>query len=130
MQVLFSFSKMQRIFSLARTISTIGASLSTRTFNVPTLNSKLMQSMFSTFQNQVGREKLLVPSFPMINSVCGFKIKGRVKRRCKDCYFVVRDGRMHVICATHPRHKQKVMQKKPHNTWILTHASQSPVRPW
>lgn len=130
--ILFSFSKMQRMISLARTISTISTSLSARTLNVKYATSKtnLMQSMFSTFQYQVGREKLLAPSIPMVNSVCGFKIKGRVTRRCKDCYFVVRGGRMHVICDKHPRHKQKAMWKKPHNTWILTHASQSPVRPW
>lgn len=120
---------MQKIFSAARTLSTIGAALSTRTLFAPTLITNYTQSMFSTFQNN-GSRKILVPTIPMINSVCGFKIRGRVNRRCKACYFVVRDGRMHVICPKHPRHKQKAMWKKPHNTWILTHATQSPVRPW
>lgn len=126
---MLSFSEMQKVFSLARTLSTIGAALSARNVIAPALPTKLIQQRFCTIQNNDSK-KILAPTSPMINLVCGFKIKGRVRRRCKDCYFVVRDGRMHVICPKHPRHKQKAMRKKPHNTWILTHASQSPVRPW
>ncbi|XP_038626409.1 39S ribosomal protein L36, mitochondrial [Tachyglossus aculeatus] len=37
----------------------------------------------------------------------GFKTKGVLKKRCKDCYFVKRRGRWFVLCKTHPRHKQR-----------------------
>lgn len=61
---------------------------------------------------------------------CGFKLKRVLKRRCKDCYFVVRENRLHVICKTHPRHKQMAIVKPEKSNWILTHATQSPVRPY
>jgi large subunit ribosomal protein L36 len=67
---------------------------------------------------------------PLLTQTCGFKVKGRLRRRCKDCYFVMKDERLLVLCKTHPRHKQMAMQKKPKNTWILTHATQSKVRPF
>uniref|UniRef100_A0A1Q3FBT1 Ribosomal protein n=1 Tax=Culex tarsalis TaxID=7177 RepID=A0A1Q3FBT1_CULTA len=76
-------------------------------------------------------DQLLLPTAsPLLSQVCGFKVKGRLKRRCKDCYFVVRQQRLFVICKTHPRHKQMSMKKREHNTWILTDATQSPVRAW
>lgn len=61
---------------------------------------------------------------------CGFKQVGFVKRRCKDCYMVRKQNRLYNLCQAHPRHKQMQVQKKPKNTWILTHATQSKVRPW
>ncbi|CAK1586178.1 unnamed protein product [Parnassius mnemosyne] len=85
--------------------------------------------LFSTLQD-ISMKKILQVYNPVINPICGFKVKGRVRRRCKSCYFVFRDQRKYVICPEHPRHKQMAMKPKPHNTWILTHASQSPVRPW
>ncbi|XP_062550628.1 uncharacterized protein LOC134215457 [Armigeres subalbatus] len=67
---------------------------------------------------------------PLLNQVCGFKVKGHLKRRCKDCFFVVRHQRLYVLCKTHPRHKQMSMKKHERNTWILTDATQSPKRAW
>jgi large subunit ribosomal protein L36 len=76
-------------------------------------------------------ERILAGQFcPQLTQTCGFKVKGRLRRRCKDCYFVMRQERLLVLCKTHPRHKQMAMQKKPKNTWILTHATQSTVRPY
>lgn len=74
--------------------------------------------------------QLLAPKVINIVPVCGFKVKGRLRRRCKDCYFVVREQRLYVICKTHPKHKQMSMVKKEKNTWILTHATMGKVRPW
>jgi len=74
--------------------------------------------------------QLLTPKVPILLSSCGFKVKKKLKRRCKDCYFVVRHGRVFVICKTHPRHKQMSMKAPDEVNWILTHATQSPVRPW
>lgn len=78
----------------------------------------------------IGKQLLAAPALPQLTQRCGFKVKGRLRRRCKDCYFVMRQGRLYNLCNTHPRHKQMSMVKKPKNTWILTHATQSKVRPW
>lgn len=67
---------------------------------------------------------------PVVQLVNGFKIKGRLKRRCKDCYFVVRQERHYVMCKSHGRHKQMSMKKSEKNSWILTDATQSKVRQW
>lgn len=71
---------------------------------------------------------LLTPFNALIQQVAGFKVKGRLKRRCKDCYIVVRQERGYVICPTHPRHKQMAMKKRDYKSWILTHATQSKER--
>lgn len=71
---------------------------------------------------------LLAPVNSLIQQVAGFKVKGRLKRRCKDCYIVVRQERGYVICPTHPRHKQMAMKKRDYKSWILTHATQSKER--
>ncbi|XP_073838661.1 mitochondrial ribosomal protein L36 [Musca autumnalis] len=77
-----------------------------------------------------GMQRLLTPVTTILNQVAGFKVKGRLKRRCKDCYFVIRQQRHYVICPTHPRHKQMSMKKRDYKSWILTHATQSKVRPY
>ncbi|XP_017011911.3 large ribosomal subunit protein bL36m [Drosophila takahashii] len=71
---------------------------------------------------------LLSPGSTLLQQVAGFKVKGRLKRRCKDCYIVVRQERGYVICPTHPRHKQMSMKKRDYKSWILTHATQSKER--
>ncbi|KAG5264805.1 hypothetical protein AALO_G00258200 [Alosa alosa] len=42
-----------------------------------------------------------------VQPVSGMKTKTALKRRCKDCFFVWRRGRLCVYCKTHPRHKQR-----------------------
>lgn len=74
--------------------------------------------------------QILQPQSVALNFERGFKVKGRLKRRCKDCYFVMRHERLYVICKTHPRHKQMSMKKKEKNTWLLTDATQSKERAW
>ncbi|KAB0790951.1 hypothetical protein PPYR_02751 [Photinus pyralis] len=67
---------------------------------------------------------------PLVTQTCSFKTKGILKRRCKACYFIMRFNRLFVLCDKHPRHKQMQMVKKERNTWMLSHATQSKVRPW
>lgn len=75
--------------------------------------------------------QFLRPRLTLLTQLCnGFKIKGRLKRRCKDCYFVVRQERTYVMCKSHGRHKQMSMKKSEKNTWILTDATQSKFRAW
>ncbi|KAK2576829.1 hypothetical protein KPH14_005463 [Odynerus spinipes] len=74
---------------------------------------------------------LLAPSsLPTINLVCGIKVKGQLRLRCQHCYYVARHERLYVMCKKHPRHKQTQLKKKEYKTWILTHATQSRIRPW
>lgn len=80
--------------------------------------------------NNTKIQQFLVPSVYNLVPYCGFKVKGRVKRRCKDCFMVWREGRLYNLCKTHGRHKQMSIVKDVRNTWILTHATQSKVRPW
>ena len=35
-----------------------------------------------------------------------YKQKLRLRKRCKSCYFIWRNGRLYVECLEHPRHKQ------------------------
>jgi large subunit ribosomal protein L36 len=60
----------------------------------------------------------------------GMKIKGKLKRRCKDCYFIWIEGVKYNLCKTYGRHKQ--MRKPPYwaNLRILTDATQGPKRAW
>ncbi|KAG4071007.1 hypothetical protein HA402_001444 [Bradysia odoriphaga] len=73
---------------------------------------------------------ILQSTSPLLQLSCGFKVKGLLKRRCKDCFYVVRQSRGYIICKTHPRHKQMAMVKRPEHKWILTNASQSKIRPF
>ena len=87
------------------------------------------------FEQSVGslnwcKTTLLQPPVMAITSQRGMKQVGNCKRRCKDCYYVVRQERLFVMCKTHPRHKQMSMKKRQKNTWILTDATQSIQRAW
>lgn len=98
---------------------------------VPSLTQNpIDNSLVSPTSLIAGLQRLLVPVSSLVNQVSGFKVKGRLKRRCKDCYFVIRQQRHYVICPTHPRHKQMSMKKKDYKSWILTHATQSKIRPY
>ncbi|EDL37048.1 UNVERIFIED_CONTAM: 39S ribosomal protein L36, mitochondrial, partial [Eudyptes pachyrhynchus] len=46
---------------------------------------------------------------PTLLPSLGFKTKGVIKKRCKDCYKVKRRGRWFILCKTNPKHKQRQM---------------------
>jgi len=62
--------------------------------------------------------------------VRGLKIKGRVNRRCKDCYLIWEDGILYNRCKTHQRHKQMLKPMYWANSRLLTHRSMPCTRPW
>lgn len=82
--------------SLLRTLST---NFSSQTYlsnaisnhNVKTSNNFLRITTVSNLNIQQVRE---------------YKKKIRLRKRCKSCYFVWRNGRLYVECEEHPRHKQ------------------------
>lgn len=41
-----------------------------------------------------------------ITQVREYKVKTRLRKRCKSCYFVWRNGRLYVECDEHGRHRQ------------------------
>ncbi|XP_076222289.1 mitochondrial ribosomal protein L36 [Nomia melanderi] len=84
----------------------------------------------NVFNNKIASGNLLQTIVPMYNVVCGLKMKTILHRRCRKCLFKWINGRLYVKCKAHPRHNQVQRQKKPKNTWILTFASQKPIRDW
>lgn len=93
----------------------------TRTFSVFTMKIQEGASM---------PRQLLTPTIPTLVPTSGFKVVGKLKKRCKDCYKVVRHERAYIICKTKPRHKQMAMKKDEDKTWILSDATMGPKRPW
>lgn len=94
------------------------------------LSPAIRYDRFCIQPNITCQQSLLQPMNILATAQRGLKQVGRPKRRCKDCYFVMRQERLYVMCKTHPRHKQMAMKKRKHNTWILTDATQSTRRAW
>ncbi|MBN3299945.1 RM36 protein, partial [Amia calva] len=73
---------------------------------VAVLPPKISPSAFSMYR---------LPSMPLLGQcqlpcsqqLAGMKTKTALKRRCQDCFFVRRRGRLFVFCKTNPRHKQR-----------------------
>lgn len=79
---------------------------------------------------QSAPKMLTVPNVPQLIQSCGMKARMSVRRRCRDCYLVVRGAVLYNMCPTHPRHKQMKKHPKLGHIWILSHATQSKIRPW
>ncbi|XP_053665587.1 uncharacterized protein LOC128714732 [Anopheles marshallii] len=122
--------------SISRCSTKMSSQVRPTTSGVSYFHSLALPAKASPLANQcsvpvVVRSNLLQTRLvPLLNFASGFKVKGRLKRRCKDCYFVMRQERLYVICKTHPRHKQMSMKKHDRNTWILTDATQGKIRAW
>ncbi|XP_034658756.1 39S ribosomal protein L36, mitochondrial [Drosophila subobscura] len=123
-KILQQTSRLWNGFSAARGFHVLMRPTATTTGTMN--NSNQIQLVANT--SPVATTGLLTPASTLLQQVAGFKVKGRLKRRCKDCYIVVRQERGYVICPTHPRHKQMSMKKRDYKSWILTHATQSKER--
>ena len=51
-------------------------------------------------------EALMLPGGLTFMPSCGYKVRRLLKKRCPDCYFVRRQGRLFIECKVKPRHKQ------------------------
>jgi len=60
----------------------------------------------------------------------GFKVFGKVRKRCKDCYFVTRDQRLYNLCKTFQKHKQMSIRHTDKAYYILTGVQQKKQREW
>lgn len=125
---LISLSNWRPILSATNQITNQIVTRSFSAFTAPQVATKTLTVLpaSSLFRSS----NILQPAPVLLSFERGFKVKGRLRRRCKDCYFVMREGRLYNICKTHPRHKQMSMVKKEKNTWILTDATQSKIRAW
>ncbi|CAH8643861.1 unnamed protein product [Schistosoma bovis] len=48
-----------------------------------------------------------------------YKMHDHLVRRCSDCYFDRREGRLYVECKKHPRHKQAQKMRPPQVPWLF-----------
>ncbi|KAK7793802.1 hypothetical protein R5R35_013018 [Gryllus longicercus] len=106
-----------------------GSMSANTTAHTPLINA-LVRRELSSVTSCLMKSTFLKPRIPSLIISCGLKIKGKPRKRCKDCYFVVRQERLYVMCKTHQRHKQASLKAPEKVSWILSHATQSPVRPW
>jgi len=104
--------------SLSTTLSPFSCPSFTRQFSA--LPSRLP---FVTLQARM----LLQSNIPVLTTVPTAGIKHMVKmvKRCRHCYFSVKDEQKYVMCTANPRHyaAQKLVATKFGN-YIMTHATQ------
>ncbi|KAL5969842.1 39S ribosomal protein L36 mitochondrial [Taenia solium] len=67
--------------------------------------------------------RTLVPFFeqylssPQIFFIRDYKTAGRLRLRCRDCFFERRDNRLYVECKTYARHRQAQIMSEPRTPW-------------
>ena len=65
------------------------------------------------------------PSSPVFLQTAGIKHKAHVNKRCRHCYFQVKDEQLYVMCTANPKHYNAVRQKnKKWGNYVMTHATQ------
>lgn len=107
---------------------------STNCFRIPNLicvaNLHSLTSSLSKANNTlVSRtQNFLYPSTTLINPVCGMKVKGRVRKRCHDCYILFKDHRVYNFCKTYPKHKQMSIRGKDKEYFIYTERTHGRIR--
>ena len=68
----------------------------------------MAQKCIKNIESQQNQIKINNQSVALINltQTREYKVKLRLRKRCKHCFFVWRNGRLYVECLEHPRHKQ------------------------
>ncbi len=88
--------------TLMSTVSTVTSSLCPKILHK---NQNLSLTTFINRQIPVFSVYRSVPNV-LMQQTRAYKQKIRLRKRCKNCYFVWRNGRLYVECTEHPRHKQ------------------------
>ncbi|OCT76143.1 hypothetical protein XELAEV_18031331mg [Xenopus laevis] len=95
------------LLSIAKPVSFFGHQ-SVKFSSIPTImdvfTQPLIQRSISGFK---GSPFLADSHLPLVQQTSGMKTKTALKKRCKDCYFVRRRGRLFVYCKTNGKHKQR-----------------------
>lgn len=94
------------VFRQATLVSTIKSVTSLPWFAQPVLNRG-----FHMFQTDVPRI-LTSASSAFYTPNAGYKVRVKLRKRCEECYFVSRKGRLFVECKAKPRHKQMLKMNK------------------
>jgi ribosomal protein L36 len=92
---------LKRVFNNFGTYLLSSSSFASRSY----LSSKVSLLNIDSYQRNV---------FPYISSSITplftqsryYKVKTRLRKRCRGCYFIWRNGRLYVECSAHLRHKQ------------------------
>ena len=72
----------------------------------------------------VFRPSLLVTAPVLSLPSAGIKHVAHVNKRCRHCYFQVKDEQLYVMCTANPKHYNAVKQKnKKWGNYVFTHAT-------
>ena len=70
------------------------------------------------------RAPLLSPASPLMAVRAGIKHVAHPNKRCRHCYFQIKDEQLFVMCTANPKHYNAVRQKnKKWGNYVFTHAT-------
>ena len=79
---------------------------------------------FSPPSLSLSKASLLSPSSPLLVPGSGIKHVAHPKKRCRHCYFQVKDEQLFVMCTANAKHYNAVRQKnKKWGNYVMTHAT-------
>ena len=79
---------------------------------------------FSLPSLSLSRPSLLSPTTPLLLTGSGIKHVAHPKKRCRHCYFQVKDEQLFVMCTANAKHYNAVRQKnKKWGNYVMTHAT-------
>lgn len=71
------------------------------------LNNNVSRTFSSIFAPKpILPETKISLNTPLLTQLRTYKAKTRLRKRCRHCFFIWRNGRLYVECPEHPRHKQ------------------------
>ena len=97
---------MNIIKSFVGKVPLLGTRLSLVTNQIAPLSILSIYKKFNYNSTNQTNKHLLNLNNAQISQNREYKTKTRLRKRCKSCYFVWRNGRLYVECNEHPRHKQ------------------------
>ncbi|KAG8442570.1 hypothetical protein GDO86_011384 [Hymenochirus boettgeri] len=78
------------------------------TFSSISAATNVIQSIARKNIMEFRTSRFLVEDYTqMVQQTCGMKTKSALKKRCKDCFFVRRRGRLYIYCKSNGKHKQR-----------------------
>lgn len=101
--------------------------------NVPALKFHTLMGQNRNMLKTMSLEKSEFFLSPNVYSVIHFKnlmIKDKVKKLCRDCYFLWKNERVYVYCKSHPSHNQATKVPRDKDRFIITHETRNCRRPW
>lgn len=98
-----SFEAKSRLFSTINNVETRCLVSSQKSTNIPHIQCNRHYSCL----NKTKMNTVLLQTPQIMNEqIREYKAKMRLRKRCKQCYFLWRNGRVYVECPQYPSHKQ------------------------